>query len=225
MTIAIDGPAGAGKSTVAKKVAEALGYLHVDTGAMYRAVTLYCLQRQIDPLDEEAVRRIVGEIDVRLVPDGGRIIVLLNGKDVTAAIRKPEIGELVAHVARYYEVRAAMLKLQRRLASGGGVVMDGRDIGTVVLPSADLKVFLTASVSERAHRRHQELLARGEKVSYQEVYDSVKKRDRIDSSREISPLKKANDAVEIDTTGRSITEVVDEILALCSAKGGSVCST
>lgn len=225
LTIAIDGPAGAGKSTVAKEVAKALGYLHVDTGAMYRAVAWHCLENRIDPLDEKAVSRVVRGIDLRLVPKEGHVVVSLEGEDVTEKIRQPRVGELAAHVARHPAVREEMLKLQRKLAAGGGVVMDGRDIGTVVLPHADLKVFLTATAQERARRRHRELLARGETITYQEVYQSVKRRDEIDSSRSISPLRKAEDAVEIDTTGRSITEVVDEILALCAAKGGRVCST
>lgn len=225
LTVAIDGPAGAGKSTVARHVARMLGYLYIDTGAMYRAVTLYCLRRGIDTFDEEAVSRAALEVDVRLEQASGGPLVFLDGDDVTEEIRSPDVGESVAQVARYAGVRSALVKLQRRMSLEGGVVMDGRDIGTVVLPSADLKVFLTASPEERAHRRHRELLARGENVSYREVYESIQKRDALDSSREVSPLRKAEDAVEIDSTGRSVEEVAQEIVALCVERGGTVCST
>lgn len=225
LTIAIDGPAGAGKSTVARAVAQHFGYLYIDTGAMYRAVTLYCLQKGIDVDDEEAVGRAAGEVDVRLVqsPDGLRVF--LNGADVTREIRRPEVGDRVSQVARWASVREAMVKLQRAMSEGGGVVMDGRDIGTVVLPSADVKVFLTASPEERASRRYRELVARGEDVSFAQVFESIRTRDFVDSSRRLSPLRKAPDAVEIDTTGKSAEEVTRLIIDLCAVKGGSACST
>lgn len=225
LAIAIDGPAGAGKSTVARAVAQRLGYLYIDSGAMYRAVTLYCLQKGIDIDDEEAVGRAAREVDVRLEPSPEGLRVFLNGVDVTCEIRRPEVGERVSQVARWGKVRSALVGLQRAMSAGGGVVMDGRDIGTVVLPSADVKVFLTATPEERARRRHQELLERGENVTYAEVYESIRTRDWVDSSRQHSPLRKAPDAVEIDTTGKSIEEVTRLIVALCDAKGGSACST
>lgn len=223
LTVAIDGPAGAGKSTVAREVAKALGYLYIDTGAMYRAVTLYCLQKGIDTDDEEAVGMAAREADVRLEQKAGELSVILNGSDVTDEIRRPDVGECVSQVARFAQVRSALVKLQREMSLEGGVVMDGRDIGTVVLPSADLKVFLTAAPEERAMRRYRELVQRGEDVTYQAVFESIQKRDLVDSSRELSPLRKAEDAIEIDTTGKSIEEVTQEIVALCVERGGSAC--
>ena len=225
LTVAIDGPAGAGKSTVAREVARALGYLYVDSGAMYRAVALRCLLDGIDVRDEVAVSRAAAAADVRLVDGAAGVRVLLDGEDVTAAIRRADVGEAVPHVAKHPAVREALVRLQRQMSAGGGVVMDGRDIGTVVLPEADVKVFLTASPEERARRRYRELVARGDRVTYGEVLEAIQRRDRVDSSREHSPLVKAEDAVEIDTTGRSVGQVVDEILALCARKGGAVCST
>lgn len=225
LTVAIDGPAGAGKSTVAREVAKSLGYLYIDTGAMYRAVALRCLREGIDVSDEEKVAQVAATAGIRLERAGDELRVELDGEDVTEAIRRPEVGEVVAEVARYPAVRQAMVELQRAMSLAGGIVMDGRDIGTVVLPAADVKVFLTASPEERARRRHRELLQQGESISFDEVLDSIKRRDWIDSTRTVSPLVKAQDAVEIDTTGRSVAEVVGEILSLCARKGGSACST
>jgi len=225
LTVAIDGPAGAGKSTVARNLARTLGYLYVDSGAMYRAVALRCLVQGVDLSNEDEVSRIARSADVRLVQKSGELNVLLDGEDVTAAVRRPEVGEAAPQVAKYPAVREALVELQRKMSAAGGVVMDGRDIGTVVLPGADVKVFLTASPEERARRRYRELVQRGEKVSYQEVLEAIKRRDWMDASREHSPLVRAKDAVEIDTTGRPVGDVVEEILSLCIRKGGSVCST
>lgn len=219
LTIAIDGPAGAGKSTVARKVAAALGYVYVDTGAMYRAVALKCLQLGVDVSDPEAVARAARAMDVRLESSGGEPRVFVDGADVTEAIREPRVGEAVSLVAQVPEVREALVELQRRMGERGGVVMDGRDIGTVVFPSADVKVFLTAAEEERAARRHAELLARGERVAYEEVLEALRRRDALDRSRSVSPLVKADDAVEVDSTGRPVESVVAEILALCQERG------
>ena len=221
LTIAIDGPAGAGKSTVAKKVAEALGYTYVNTGAMYRAVALRCLELGVDVSDPEAVARAVRNMDVRLEPSGGELKVLVDGVDVTEAIQEPRVGHAVSLVAQVPEVREALVELQRRMGERGGVVMDGRDIGTVVFPSAEVKIFLTASEEERAARRHRELVARGERVAYEEVLESLRRRDALDRSRAVSPLVKAEDAVKVDSTGRPVESVVAEILAICRERGGA----
>jgi len=221
LTIAIDGPAGAGKSTVARKVAAALGYVYVDTGAMYRAVALRCLELGVDVSDPEAVARAARAMEVRLEPAGGEPKVFVDGADVTEAIREPRVGEAVSLVAQVPEVREVLVELQRRMGERGGIVMDGRDIGTVVLPSADVKIFLTAAEEERAARRHAELVARGERVAYEEVLDALRRRDALDRTRAVSPLVKADDAVEVDSTGRPVESVVAEILELCRERGGA----
>lgn len=224
LTVAIDGPAGAGKSTVARAVARALGYTYIDSGAMYRAATLNVLRRGVDLNAPEAVSAVVAqsEIALRAGPDGPRVY--LDGEDVTEAIRSVEVGEAVAKVAQIPAVRETLVALQRRMGQRGGVVMDGRDIGTVVLPWADVKVFLTASSKERARRRYEELKAAGKSVTFAEVYDALTRRDAMDASRAHSPLRQAPDAVAIDTTGRSIEDVIAEVLALCYQRGGAPCS-
>lgn len=214
--IAIDGPAGAGKSTVARRVASALGYLYIDTGAMYRAVTLAALESRANLADPEALGRIARERRIELRPAaGGGVSVFLDGRDVTDAIRDPRVDECVSLVAQVAAVRAALVEQQRRLAAGGRVVMDGRDIGTYVLPHADCKVYLTASVEERARRRASELRQRGIEADPTTVEGEIVRRDRIDSERQCAPLRQAPDAVRIDTTGRSAAEVADEILRRC----------
>lgn len=225
LTVAIDGPAGAGKSTVARGVAHALGYTYIDSGAMYRAATLKVLRRGVDLNASEAVLAVVAQSDItlRAAPEGPRVY--LDGEDVTEAIRTVEVGEAVSTVAQIPAVRETLVALQRRLGARGGVVMDGRDIGTVVLPWADVKVFLTASSKERARRRYQELRAAGKSVTFDEVYQALARRDAIDASRAHSPLRQAPDAVAIDTTGRSVDEVIEEVLALCYQRGEAPCST
>ncbi|EAX46544.1 cytidylate kinase [Thermosinus carboxydivorans Nor1] len=218
LVIAIDGPAGAGKSTVAQIVAERLEYTYIDTGAMYRAVTLFVLRKNISVCDVEAVSRLARESEITLAYEKGKTRVYLNGEDVSEAIRMPEVSRMVSHVALIPAVRQAMLKLQRQMAARGGVVMDGRDIGTQVLPNADIKVFLTASIEERAKRRWQELTSKGIAIDLEELKEEIACRDRMDCERETAPLIKAPDAVLIDTTGLSIEGVVQEILKLCEER-------
>ncbi|MFS8610335.1 MAG: (d)CMP kinase [Planifilum fulgidum] len=214
LTIAIDGPAGAGKSTVARRVAEEMGLLYVDTGAMYRAITWKALQSGIDLSDEQGVAGIARETEIELNPPEVRV----DGIRVTEAIRSPEVTQHVSKVAKMAEVRRVLVEKQRRLARDGGVVMDGRDIGTHVLPDADVKVFLTASLEERVRRRHLEMIRRGFSSDPDRLYQEIKQRDEMDENRSHSPLRPAADAVIMDTTGRSIDEVVSMILDLCRTK-------
>jgi len=221
MQIAIDGPAGAGKSTVAKLVADKLGFLYVDTGAMYRALTFQVLQQGIDPKDDLAVFSILQKLDIKLLPPaskGESCRVLVNHQEVTDQIRDPSVSQNVAIVASHALVRKAMVDLQRRLAASTDVVMDGRDIGTTVLPQADVKVFLTASTEERARRRCAELVQQGYEVNLNDLAADIQKRDHLDMTREVSPLRKADDAVEIDTTHLSIDQVVDRVLELVARR-------
>lgn len=222
-SIAIDGPASSGKSTIGVRLAERLGYLFFDTGIMYRAVTLAVIRKGIDINDEDEVTRLaqIVHIDVRSpsIADGRKEDVLLDGEDVTWAIRDPEVEKWVSKISAYAGVRKAMTQLQRRIGKRGRVVMVGRDIGTVVMPDADLKIYLDASLEERARRRYQELVQRGESVTLKEVLVGLKKRDQIDSSREIAPLKPAKDAVILNTDGLSIEEVLKKALELCGVVG------
>lgn len=211
--IAIDGPAGAGKSTVAKIVAEKLGYTYIDTGAMYRGVAWKTLRDDKDAPDE-AILRAVRDIDVRLACTESGTRVTVDGTDVTAEIRTPEVTHIVSRVAALGPVREKMVELQRAMAADGAVVMDGRDIGTNVLPNADVKIFLTASVEERARRRYDEMVAKGYAVDFDELKDEIAARDKQDSERAISPLRQAEDAVLLDSTALTIDEVVARILEL-----------
>ena len=214
--IAIDGPAASGKSTIAEKLAEELGYLFFDTGVMYRAVTLAVLQENISVDDENKIDELAGEIKIDVFPpsknDGRKYDVQLNGKDVTWEIRTGEVNANVSKISAYKGVRKAMTEQQRRIGLRGSVVMVGRDIGTVVLPEAELKVYLDASVEERAKRRYKEEIERGQIVTYEGILESLKNRDRIDSTREIAPLKAADDARTINTDNLSIEEVQQEII-------------
>lgn len=224
LVIAIDGPAGAGKSTVARTVARSLGYLYIDTGAMYRAVTLAVLQAGIHPEDRAAVERIAADVTIELTPSPTGNRVLLNGDDVTERIRTPEVSDAVSPVAAVPGVRRHMLEKQRQLAARGAVVMDGRDIGTVVLPDADVKLFLTASAAERAERRWRELQAAGHHETLDAIRRNIEARDRLDATRSVAPLRKAPDAIEIDTTEKAVDAVVAEVLSLVR-KELSPCST
>jgi len=215
-TVAIDGPAGAGKSTIGALVAERLGYLFLDTGAMYRAVALAAQRREIDPDDAVRLGVLAREVRVAIGPptvrDGRAYSVLLDGDDVTWAIRGPQIDRSVSQVARVAEVREAMVAQQRALAGKGRVVMVGRDIGTVVLPHAERKVFLTASAAERARRRGEELAARGQVRPRQELLHEILRRDQLDSERVVSPLRPAEDAVIVETDGLSVGQALDKVL-------------
>jgi cytidylate kinase len=209
--IAIDGPAGAGKSTIAKRVAKDLSFVYVDTGAMYRSIGLYMLKNGIDIHDKDAVEKASQDADVRLSYIDGTQHVLLNGEDVSTQIREEEVGKAASVVSAYPQVRKNLTALQKKLAETENVVMDGRDIGTCVLPDAFLKIYLTASPEVRGRRRFLELVEKGENPDLNEIIEDIRKRDQADMTREISPLKKADDAVEIDSSEMTIDEVVKAI--------------
>lgn len=217
--IAIDGPAGAGKSTIARHAAKRLRYLYVDTGALYRAVTLMVILHKIDIADEQPVIDLVKNTEIKIVPSvESSYLIYANGADVTSDIRHPQVSGKVSQVARIPGVRDNLLQLQRDLASDGvnnfgGVVMEGRDIGTKVLPEADFKFFLTANAEERARRRYVELINKGYEVDYDSILDEIKKRDNMDSVRPISPLKPASDAIFIDCSNMSVDKVIDFIVS------------
>jgi cytidylate kinase len=216
--IAIDGPAASGKSTLAEKLANHLGYLYFDTGVMYRAVTLAAMERLHGVLDEQAVTRMAETIRIDVlspsVNDGRKYDVLLDGRDITWMIRTPQVEANVSPVSAYKGVREAMTQQQRRIGQQGNVVMVGRDIGTVVMPDADLKIYLEATVEERARRRFMEVQQRGGKSSYEEIFTSLLQRDQIDSNRLVAPLRKAEDAILIDSDGLTIEEVLEKVKSL-----------
>lgn len=218
MNIAIDGPAGAGKSTVAKLVAERLSYLYIDTGAMYRALTYAALEKNVNLEDEDALDQLLEGIDIDLKHTKNGVLVYVNKGDVTELIRTDDVNKHVSLVASHPSVRIEMVERQRTLAKGTDAVLDGRDIGTYVLPDAELKVFLTASVEERARRRHEEQVKKGLPSNLEELKKDIARRDELDSTREFAPLKKANDAVEIDSTSMSIEEVAASIINLAKER-------
>jgi len=220
ISIAIDGPAAAGKSTVARSVAGKLAYVYIDTGAMYRALTLKVLESGADPEDELKIKDLLEMTKIELIPNGETQIVKLDGSDVTAMIRTEEISNKVSLVAKHPEVRDEMVKRQRTLAAKGGVVMDGRDIGTHVLPNAEVKIFLSASVEIRALRRYRENLEKGLHADLEQMKEDIALRDKRDSEREAAPLKKAEDAVEIDTSELRIDQVVDAIMSIAAERVG-----
>jgi len=206
--IAVDGPSGAGKSTLSRALSKRLGYLEIDTGAMYRAMAWLAREKGLDLADEQAVQEFARNARVELRQENGATRVLANGRDVTGEIRTPEISMLTSRISSLRPIREAMLALQRKIGEKGGVILDGRDIGTVVFPDAELKFFLTASPEERGRRRYLELKAKGEQTSLDETIQSVIQRDRQDSERELAPLRKADDAIPIDSTGLTIDQVV-----------------
>lgn len=218
MVIAVDGPSGAGKSTISKILSKRLGYLEIDTGAMYRAMAWLVRKSGLDLEDIQAVERFCREAQVELYLANGCTMVLANGYDVTACIRTPEISILTSRVSALAPVRAAMVELQRKMGTKGGVVMDGRDIGTVVFPDADLKFFLSASAEERGRRRFLELQAKGVETTLEETIKDVVLRDQHDSERDLAPLRQAEDAILIDSTGLSIEQVITMMEQLCHQK-------
>lgn len=210
ISVAIDGPAGAGKSSISRRVAAELGYVYIDTGAMYRTVAVYAIERGIEPDSEELIKEL-DKIDIDIRYESGALHVYLNGKDVTERIRENDASMGASAVAALPQVRSRLVAMQREMAKEGGVIMDGRDIGTVVLPDADLKIYLKASVDERARRRYEEYVNNGIECSYEELKRDVIKRDKNDMNRAVSPLRRADDAVEIDTTGNTFEQSVEII--------------
>lgn len=211
ITIAIDGPAASGKSTLAKYLADKLGFLYIDTGAMYRAITYYALKNNIAE-DEKAVVQLVKKIDIKLEYQNGMTIVYIDGNDITNKIRTPEVNAKVSDISKIRDVRTELVKLQQRFGLNNNLIVEGRDTTTVVFPEADLKIYLTAEVSERAKRRYLEFLEKGVQVKLEEVEKSIKNRDRIDSNRDVSPLKKAEDAIEVDTTNLTVQQEIERII-------------
>lgn len=218
IVIAIDGPSGVGKSTAARAVAERLGYLYVDSGAMYRAVALRVWEEGLNPLNAPAVNALTANLRVDLQPMGGGVRVLLNSRDITDAIRRPEISQAASQCAMIPEVRRLLVAQQQRIGSGGGVVMEGRDIGSVVFPNSELKIFLDADFEERARRRHAQHQEQGIPSSLEMTRKEVEERDRRDRERAVSPLVQAPDAVYLDTTAMTAEEVVGVIVRLADKK-------
>lgn len=213
--VAIDGPAGAGKSTIAKLVAKEKGYVYVDTGAMYRGLAIHFLENGIEAEEKEKIAEACKDADVTIRYEDGQQQVYLNGKNITAKLREEAVGNMASKSSAITEVRAKLLELQRELARKEDVIMDGRDIGTCVLPDADVKVFLTASVETRAKRRYDELVEKGVACDLEEIARDIAERDERDSTREIAPLKQAEDAVLVDSSHMTIEEVVAAIVKLC----------
>ncbi|MCU5520758.1 (d)CMP kinase [Bacillus cereus] len=216
ISIAIDGPAAAGKSTVAKVVAKELSYVYIDTGAMYRTLAYAALEQKVDIENEEQLMEVVKNVNIEFQQGENTQLVFLNGQDVSEVIRTPDVTNRVSIVAKHRLVREEMVRRQQELAKKGGVVMDGRDIGTHVLPDAEVKIFMLASVEERAERRHLENLNKGFDSNLEQLKEEIAQRDKLDSEREVSPLKKADDALELDTTSLSIEEVVQKIMSIVS---------
>ncbi|ADH99652.1 (d)CMP kinase [Salisediminibacterium selenitireducens] len=214
INIAIDGPAGAGKSTVARMVAEQLGFTYIDTGAMYRVVTWKALKQRVDVDDESALAELLKETEIGLVQDGLESRVYCDGADRSEQIRAPEVTERVSYVAAHRKIREDLVKRQQALAASGGTVMDGRDIGTAVLPDAKLKVYLTAPVEERARRRYDEQIKKGISTDFDQLKQDIETRDRLDTERDVTPLRQAEDAILLDSTDMSVEEVVSSIISL-----------
>ena len=214
MQVAIDGPASSGKSTISKLIAKENHFVYLDTGAMYRVVTLAVLRNKISIDDHEAIEKLVQTIEIGFSMQDGKQSVFMNGEDVTDEIRSVEVTKNVSAVSAIKEVRTRLVHLQQEIAENHSIIMDGRDIGTVVLPQAEIKIFLVASVEERAKRRFIENQEKGIEMSYEELVEDIRRRDHIDSTRKESPLRKAEDAIEIDTTTMTIEDVVKSVTAL-----------
>ncbi len=213
--VAIDGPSGAGKSTIAKLVAKEKGYIYVDTGAMYRALAVYFLEKGIAPEDRAGIIAAAGEAEVSIRYEEGVQQVYLNGENISSKLRAEEVGNMASKTSIIPEVRERLLELQRSLAREKDVIMDGRDIGTNILPGADVKIYLTASVETRARRRYEELIEKGTACDYQEIAKDIQERDDRDMNREVAPLRQAADAVMVDSSDMTIEEVVEKIAGLC----------
>lgn len=216
--VAIDGPAGTGKGTIAKLVAEKFGFLNVDTGAMFRCVTLAMLNQNIGLEETEKIEKMLSKIQIDLQEENGEQVVWLNGENVTGKIRTKEINEIISDVSKIPEVRTKLLELQREISIGKNVVMEGRDIGTTVFPNANVKIYLDASSEERAKRRVKQNEEKGIVMSYEEVLESVKRRDELDSTRALSPLKKADDAILVDSTNMTIDQVAQTVYSIIEEK-------
>ncbi len=213
--IAIDGPAGAGKSTIAKQIAKRKGYIYVDTGAMYRAMALFLIESHVSPEETEKISEKCLEADISIVYEKGEQVVLLNGRNVNGLIRTEQVSNMASASSVNGHVRKKLVELQQKLAEKADVVMDGRDIGTCVLPNADLKIYLTASSEVRAKRRYDEMIARGEKCDIDVIKRDIEERDKQDMNREIAPLKQAADAVLVDSSDMTIEEVIEKIIGMC----------
>ncbi|MGX7172810.1 (d)CMP kinase [Enterococcus ratti] len=219
ISIAIDGPASSGKSTVAKILAKEFNYIYTDTGAMYRAVTYLAIKHYIPFTDEKGLVKLIHDYPLSFVQQIDGQHVLIGDRDVTTAIRQPDVTQAVSEVSAHRKVREALVEIQRKIGENGGVVMDGRDIGTSVLPNAEVKIFLVASVTERAQRRYKENIEKGIPTVLEQLTKEIQARDYYDSTRKVSPLKQATDAVRIDTTGKTISEVVQAIKEIVKEKG------
>ena len=218
--VAVDGTAGSGKGSVTKVIAERLGLIAIDTGAMYRCVALECINREITCEELEKIKEVLENIDIEIKREGSNQLIFLNGKDVTRDIRTTEVDKVVAKFAAIKEVREKITPIQRKMAENNDIIMEGRDIGTVVFPNADVKVFLDCSVEERAMRRYRQNIEKGIQTTYEEVLEGIKERHRLETEREIAPLIQAPDAVYVDSTGMSIEEEVQAVIKIIEEKRG-----
>lgn len=217
-SIAIDGPAGAGKSTIAKRIAKELQFIYVDTGAMYRAMAIYFMKQNIDSSDEQAINAGCENVDITIEYLDGEQQVILNGENVTSMLRTEAVGKMASKTSIYTEVRSKLVDLQRKLAKTSNVIMDGRDIATTVLPDAEVKIYLTASVEARATRRFEELKSKGENPNFEEIKADIENRDYADMHRKISPLKQAKDAILVDSSNMTIEDVVNKVVEIKNQK-------